>query len=305
MALYFNSNYATAVRVNDGSGTPSPAKIVSNTDTYVRDSDSDYPVGGTQATPYAWYCATAYPTQRYCYTSLEVPNIDDTTYYPNGSFFSEVTAYDPPAPGFADCYAMTLNGSGVWAVARRLYLDYNNGLINSVTVTVTTKGYEPTQYSSGSALTQTYDSSKYMYYVIVYPGDVIDISAIPSAGHYITGGTGTYNISVDNSDITVTITAAPETFTVSGSLYRMYDEFEQEYYYYETIDVRNDYETSTSISSVSGTKIYELDSPIVLNAHTSMTLQARSFTRPSGDADYQVTVTTSKGSFIGTIINDL
>ena len=300
MALYFNLNYVTGVRVNDGS-TMAPATIECNSNTYVRASASDYPVGGTSSIPYAWYCETAYVTQQTCYTASETPSENDLTYYPNGSFYSVVDAYTPSAPGFEDCYAMAFNGQGVWAVPRRLYLDYNTGLINSVSVSITTRGYEPTQLSPGTELTQVYDSSKYMYYVTVYPGDIIYVSAVPSAGHYITGGTGSYTISVDNSNLTVTITAAPESVDISGSLYDMYNEAHV-LETYEIIMITNNFGSATAISSLSGCKVYVLDAPITLAAGETISLQAHADAASVPvTSNYLVTANTNHGQFSGWI----
>ena len=180
-------------------------------------------------------------------------------------------------------------------------MDYNNGLINSVSVSVTTRGYEPAQYPSGTELPQTYDSSKYMYYVTVYPGDIVYVSAIPSAGHYITGGTGSYSISVNNSNLTVTITATSESVDISGSLYDMYNEYHV-LEVHENIVITNNYGSSTAISSLSGCKVYVLDAPITLAPGEMISLQAhKDAASVPATNKYLVTANTTHGQFSGWI----
>lgn len=298
MGIQFNSNLVSGVRVNDGS-TVTPAQIYTLSNTYYRYSGGDYPSAGTASAPYCWHCPSAYISQQYMYTSKREPDEGDSVYYTDGSWCTIVESYTPAAPGYVDCFAVTFNGQGVWAVARKMYLDYNTGMINDVTVSVTNKGYNPEQVIG--VLPQTYDSSKQMYYVTVYPGDWLNISATPSAGHRITGGTGARYVTVENTDFTVTIRATYERLEITGSLYDMYNS-EQILETIEIFSVTNYFNTSATISSISGCKIYVLDAPYTIAAGQTVSFQAKkNAAQVPITASYQITVNSTKGSFTGWI----
>jgi len=300
MSIEFNSSSVEHVRVNDGTTlTPASITIVGG-DVYVRSQTSDYPSGGTSQIRYAWYCATALSDRKYCYTVSQTPAANDPIYYSNGVWYTIIDSYAPPQAGYANCFAITFNGQGVWAVERKLYLDYNAGMVLSVDVSITAVGYNP-QHSVG-ALTQTYDSEKSMYYVIVSPGDVLNIVATPSAGHRITGGTGSYTVTSDSDeDIVQTISATYENLEISGQLYDMYNSA-MVLETIEYISIKNNFNSSAAISSISGCKIFVLDSPYTIGSGQTVSFQAKkNADLVPATGNYYVTARSSKGDFTGLI----
>ena len=297
MGINFGNDAVNSINFRVPSSNP--GYIVVNGYHYRRYPDFDGHCSDPQY-QYSWITDDAH-AETYVFTQTETPAIGDSATSYGATDLWNITDVVPDGFVSYPVYAVQFNNLKVWGVKRHLNVYFDSGFVYDVTVTRDTRGYEPVATGVIQQYTPITGGKQYD----VYPGDVITITASPMSGDVITGGTGTFTVSIGDGDINKTVTGAPEELVVTGSLYRRYDEYEQQYYYHEEINLKNNFETSTTVNGVTGSKIYTFDSSFSMNPLGITTLQARSFSPPSVTGNYQVTISTSKGNFVGNIINSL
>lgn len=201
-----------------------------------------------------------------------------------------------------DIYGIQLNdGSAttkVWGIKRNLILLVSSHIdINSVKVTRTATGYEPST-PLGEITPVSRDPILQTVFYNVYFGDELFIEGIPDAG-YMTSGTGTYIVPGGTVQIEKPLSTSATDIQISGSL------TSQALVATESINIENNRSSAVTMNSIIGTKVIN-EGSITGTIQPGMTGTLRDTKTLSAlpTGNYTVTVSFTDGTYASGTINN-
>lgn len=214
----------------------------------------------------------------------------------------DAVKFDDGSGSVKDIYGIQLNdGSAttkVWGMQRSLILLVSSRIdINSVKVTRTATGYEPSA-PLGEITPVSRDPILQTVFYNVYFGDELFIEAIPESG-YMTSGTGVYTVPGGTVQIEKPLSTSATDIEIYGLL------TSQGLSATESVSIENDRSSAVTTAKIMGTKVIPAQAiTATIPAGVRLPLSGTETLSELPTGDYTVTVSFTDGTYAsGTIQN--